>query len=374
MQKPESEPICPSMKEEARIRTGIEADPGTLELDDEWFAKARPASEAHPRIVERYRRRHSKQRVPTMAERKNLLASIASTIKDYRAGEIPEPTQDHVDQWIDQFDPEVQIPMLRELDYVFRQMYVSQSAMRQFLTDDVAGRFPCEFWQSTHILSIQKKGKSQSEIRELFGEILKEKYGHDIDSHESKYDHFIYLDDAIFTGDHVMGDLANIIREIPQETQLRIIVIAIHSYAEYNVRRRFSVSVQSKWRFENRQTWHNEEGGLEPTDVLRPSEIGKRNQNERKSRFFSSVEGRQLLEREFLSAGEKIRGFAEKPDPNLKPLGYNTFEPGFGSLFVTYRNCPNNCPLPLWYGDPSYPPAHPLGRWYPLFPRKTYHQ
>ena len=62
--KPESEPICPP-KEEARIRAGIEADPDTLELDDEWFAKARPASEAHPRIVERYRRRRGKQRTPT---------------------------------------------------------------------------------------------------------------------------------------------------------------------------------------------------------------------------------------------------------------------------------------------------------------------
>ena len=65
MPKPESEPIRPSIKEEARIRTGIEADPDTLELDDEWFAKARPASETHPHIVERYRRRRGKQRTPT---------------------------------------------------------------------------------------------------------------------------------------------------------------------------------------------------------------------------------------------------------------------------------------------------------------------
>lgn len=26
---------------------------------------------------------------------------------------------------------------------------------------------------------------------------------------------------------------------------------------------------------------------------------------------------------------------------------------------VTFRNCPNNCPLAFWVGDP----------WYPLFPR-----
>jgi hypothetical protein len=33
-----------------------------------------------------------------MAERDDLLASIASTIRDYRAGEIAEPTPEHVDR------------------------------------------------------------------------------------------------------------------------------------------------------------------------------------------------------------------------------------------------------------------------------------
>src|SRR5450755_4549701 len=44
---------------------------------------------------------------------------------------------------------------------------------------------------------------------------------------------------------------------------------------------------------------------------------------------------------------------------------------GFGTFFVTYRNISNNCPLVLWWGDPSYPSTHPLGKWYPLFPRRT---
>ena len=40
-------------------------------------------------------------------------------------------------------------------------------------------------------------------------------------------------------------------------------------------------------------------------------------------------------------------------------------------MFITYRNIANSCPLALWYGDEAYRPPHPLGRWYPLFPRKT---
>ena len=45
--------------EEAAIQPGIAADPGTMELNEEWFAKARPVSEAHPQIVEAFRRRKS---------------------------------------------------------------------------------------------------------------------------------------------------------------------------------------------------------------------------------------------------------------------------------------------------------------------------
>ncbi len=322
------------------------------------------------------------RKVPaTMTEREYLLTSIASTIKDYRHGEIDAPTANHVGEWIDQFDSDVRIPMLHELDHVFKQTYVSQLAMRKFLTK-VADRLPCEFWQSVNILNIQKSGKSQSEITKLFSEILKEKYGNDIEFGRAMDGNLIYFDDAVFTGDRVISDIANIIHEIPKKIQIYIITIAIHSSAKHRIKKGFTdVHVWSGWEFENRLTWHDTRTGkLAPTDVLRPSEIGKRDPSERTSRFFSTVEGRELLEREFKSAGKRIRGFAVHPDPNLKPLGYSRYrkpKSGFGSLFVTYRNCPNNCPLALWYGDPSFRathPGHPFSQWYPLFPRRTYRE
>ena len=48
--------IDTTREEEAAIQVGIDADPDTLELDDEWFARARPVSEEHPEIVEGARR------------------------------------------------------------------------------------------------------------------------------------------------------------------------------------------------------------------------------------------------------------------------------------------------------------------------------
>lgn len=46
MPKLKSGHISPTPKEESAINAGIAADPDARELDDEWFAKAKPASEA----------------------------------------------------------------------------------------------------------------------------------------------------------------------------------------------------------------------------------------------------------------------------------------------------------------------------------------
>ena len=316
-----------------------------------------------------------------MTERRNLLASITNTIKDYRAGEIPEPTSDHVDQWINQFDENVQLPMLRELDHIFKLTYVSKDKALQLLRR-IAKNFSCDFWQEAHILNIQRNGRSQFEIRNLFRQILRDQCGYDIDYQGSTGGDFVYLDDAIFTGDRIIEDLSYWLQnQAVENATLYIMVIALHEGGRYWIEqneKRFKSGKQIDvrfWRaisFENRRTWRDQSGMLVSTDILRPEEIGVRNLNQRASHFFSSVNGRQLLEREFLRAGQTIRGFVSNPSQRLKPLGYSPFDPGFGSLFVTYRNCPNNCPLALWYGDPSRPDTQPLGRWYPLFPRKTY--
>ena len=323
-----------------------------------------------------------------MEERDDLLASIAQTIRDYREGEIPEPTPGHVDRWIRQFDADVQVPMLRELDRVFKRTYVSR-VMALELFGQVVDHFPCEFWRMAHILDIQEQGSSQSEIRELVGTLLKQKCGPDVDFTGTSGGDYIYLDDAIFTGERVIRDLSMWIRRHgPVQARVRIMTIAIHEYAKYQISqgdRVFNeVLSQSqidkrigsfqRFAFENRRTYRNQSDVLWPVAEVYDSEsFEPRIPLRQVSRLFSSEQGRQLLEREFLETGQRIRGFANDPSPRLKPLGFSPFEPGFGSLFVTYRNCPNNCPLALWYGDPSsYPESHPLGRWYPLFPRKTY--
>ena len=320
-----------------------------------------------------------------VTERSDLLASIAGTIQDYRAGEIAEPTLEHVDRWINQFDDPVQVPMLRELDFVLQRTYVSRSRAQQLL-QKVAEHYPCDFWRDAHILDIQQEGHSQAEMRELFLPILREHCGPGIDYQGSPGGEFIYLDDAIFTGNRVIQDLTHWTRnQAPAKVTLRIIAFAIYRGGRYWIDQTaarwksekeidYNCLMIKRFHFENRRSYRNQSDVLWPTvEVYSTEGFAPRTPIVGSSRIFSSEEGRQLLEREFLNAGIKIQGFAQDPSSVLKPLGFYRFNPGFGALFVTYRNCPNNCPLALWYGEPErYPPSHPLGRWYPLFSRKTY--
>ena len=325
-----------------------------------------------------------------MTERSDLLASIAGTIRDYRAGEIAEPVPEHVDRWISQFDRAVQVPMLRELASVFRRTYYARSRIVYLLRTLVhhppnrSTQSPCSFWQRAQLLDIQQAGGSQSEIRNLFGGVLHYECGLHIDQTAPDGQTFVYLDDALFTGSRIIRDLQDWMPKAPQRATVYICVIASYSLGEYWCQTRvpqiadeYGKEIDLRfWRFalyENRRSYRNQSDVLWPVaDIYDAGNFAPRQPDLGTNRVFTGESNRQLLEREFLNAGIRIRNFSSNPSADLKPLGFSQFEPGFGSLVATYRNCPNNCPLALWYGDPSQGSNHPLGRWYPLLPRKTY--
>src|SRR5688500_5582130 len=108
-----------------------------------------------------------------MNERQMLLGSISSTVSDYRAGEIAAPTPTHVDRWVRQFEPDVQVPLLRELDQVLKQTYFSRAFFERFLGNlvrnaDLVGENPRDFWKHAKLLEIQQNGNSQREMLALF--------------------------------------------------------------------------------------------------------------------------------------------------------------------------------------------------------------
>ena len=60
--------VSPTPDEDYEINVAVAADPETSELDDDWFQRARPASEVVPHVVQRYRRTRGKQRAPTKTQ------------------------------------------------------------------------------------------------------------------------------------------------------------------------------------------------------------------------------------------------------------------------------------------------------------------
>ncbi len=326
-----------------------------------------------------------------MTERQKLLESIATTTADYRKGEVPVPTPEHVDRWVRQFDPPVQLSMLRELDHVFKRTYFSLERVTGFLrglikTEKLVGKDVCAFWQSANFLDIQGGGNSQTEMLQLFGEVLKEKCGFGLEGCDLKSDVYVYLDDAIFTGNRVRRDLEGwIAKGAPHKATLHVISIALHLGGQYYAGQKLSAAARAAgkqiditwWRaieVEDRRAYTNMADVLRPTAI--PNDVDVRDYvskmkyaptlrnpgNQGALGIFSGEVGKVLLEQELLKAGAKIRRVCTNLGDTQRPLGHVTLDTlGFGSLVVTFRNCPNNAPLALWVGDP----------WYPLFPRTT---
>jgi hypothetical protein len=325
-----------------------------------------------------------------MTERNNLLDSIVTTIADYREGDLDPPTQDHVDQWVHQFDREVRVPILREMDHVLKNTYFSRKDTKKFLTgllktEKLVGNDSCAFWQNVNFLNIQGGGASQKEMLALFSEILTKKCGFEIDDCGNASDVFVYIDDAIFTGNRVRRDLETWIAEsAPTTVKLHVIVIATHEGAYFH-KNKVKETARSSGKAIDITWWHainleDRKTYTDTSDVLRPVAIPAdpnvqayveamnhkphlRNAGHMGGNgIFSSDAGRQLLEQEFLKAGVHIRQMCPYLTESQRPLGHTSLEAlGFGSLIVTFRNCPNNAPLALWAGAP----------WYPLFPRTT---
>lgn len=325
-----------------------------------------------------------------MSEQSDLLASISETIADYREGDLPSPTPKHVDRWVSQFNSGVRLPILREMDHVLKSTYFSRGKTKQFLAslfnaERLVGDDPCAFWEGVRFLDIQQDGASQKEMLALFSKVLEQECGLAVEDCGSDPHAFVYLDDAIFSGGRIGNDLvAWISDQAPDEAKLHVIVIATHQGAYYHknrireARRESGKKIRFGW-------WHameleDRKKYTDSSDVLRPVSIPAdpavqayannlrfspqlRNAGQRgELGLFSGDAGRHILEQEFLKAGVRIRRMCPNLNDYQRPLGNMVLDTlGFGSLIVTFRNCPNNAPLALWAGSP----------WYPLFPRTT---
>ena len=337
-----------------------------------------------------------------MSERDELLISVANEIRTYREGEIVQPTPDHVNKWLCQFSKDSQLLLIKEFLYTIKRTFIPKNRIEVFLSNlidekNIVGFNPVEYWSSANFLNIQEKGKSQESMLDIFNFCLKSKYNINLDDCGNEKGDYIYLDDLIFSGERISQDVEKWIRtDAPEEAKLHIIVYGWHTLGQFWMKNRLNNALKETkkkinvwyWRnieFENRKSYKNSSQVLWPTRVPNVPEVQNYIESDLLSKFpfeprnaisknifpFSSEVGREVLEQEFLIAGAKIRAKCKNPSPLLRPLGFSKFGVGFGSLMVTYRNCPNNCPLAIWWGN-SETTQEALD-WDPLLPRKIYY-
>lgn len=104
------EEIAAEFGEETAIQVGLARDQDTQELGQDWFQRARPATEVVPKVVERWRRTRGKQKAPTKeavsirldqdvlahyrASGRGWQSRINETLRQYIVGEKPEETEE----------------------------------------------------------------------------------------------------------------------------------------------------------------------------------------------------------------------------------------------------------------------------------------
>jgi hypothetical protein len=292
---------------------------------------------------------------------------------------------------VKQFDTAVQQPILQEIDHVLKKTYFSKERMAEFLrtvmrSQKLTGGNAEVFWRNANLLDIQGGGNSQTDMLALFSEQLETEHGFGIDDCGQGDEVFIYLDDGIFTGNRVRRDLERWISgDAPAQAKVHVICIAEHSGGRYyanteiqKVIRGSAKNIDITWwhaiELEDRKTYSEESDVLRPTAIpndpavkayvaaMRYQPTLRTVGNPGAANLFSCDAAKILLEQEFLKAGVRIRQICPNLGATQRPLGHMTLETlGFGSLIVTYRNCPNNAPLAFWVDEP----------WYPLFPRTT---
>ena len=337
------------------------------------------------------------EKKPTVVKRSELLQSIAKIIADYRADEIPSRTPTLINEWLQQFPEAIQDSLLEALAYVMRKTYVSHDRFREFLkglasTDKLSpGTDPGAYWRKANLLSIQQGGNSQKEILSMFDEVIQEEYGFGLEQTGGSNGDFIYLDDCIATGSRLRSDVCNWLKEdTPRNINLHVITPILFKgswWVDDEIKKAAQDNgktiIITKWRLdqfemENRRRYSHRADVLWPTSVpdqevvhrycayledLGYPPVLRNSGHSGVSGIFKDDAQKILMEKEFLLRGCHIREEQVNLPDKLRPLGYSNLHTfGFGSMFVTYRNCPNNCPLVFWVEQNDFPS---------LFPRKT---
>ncbi len=343
-------------------------------------------------------------------QRTKLLASLAGIIGDYQQGGITPITPTHVEIWLKQFDRAVQQTLLIEMESIFWRYYFSRARIKaclhKFLAKIIARRPPEQVLPHIKFLNIQRTGESQRDLLNLLDEVLRERYRVALPlCGLSSPTTYVYLDDAIYTGNRIRYDLTEgegaiawIPKEAPPSCRLIIYTLGLHTTGFHYVapiiqraarEKRIAVTFYYAMKIENERKQHGQVECLWPDATVADAShvdehiaryvryilwlrkqkgwssgsLTRPNGTPAQETLFSSARARHTVESAFFKAGAQLVRKGQMQESSLRPLGFEVLPSwGFGTFFITYRNIANNCPLALWSTSSG---------WYPLFPRKS---
>ncbi|WP_129022065.1 phosphoribosyltransferase-like protein [Edaphocola flava] len=342
---------------------------------------------------------------------RNLITSINQIISDYHCDAASGFTmgEDHIEDWINQFDEHDRMFILEEFLHILKNgMYVSKKDANLILIQQIERLSKVygytniqSFLKEAVFLNLQPNGKSQGDLLNLFEQYLIKNYGVTV-SECGVFNprHYIYIDDIMASGKTILKDCKewfnskNLEKCNNKEITFNIVLFCKHLWAESRVRWSLKCSfddnyfTSSKFRILSRyeisddlnshspllnltipkklsSIWDVYLGSLTEADAYhdrayRYSHLPKT------ENFYSSPSNRDRFEQILLDKGIEIiyKIEDEEKRKNHRPLGktyshYKTF--GTGSLFFTWRNISNTCPIVFWWDVPKH-------NWKGLFP------
>ena len=338
-----------------------------------------------------------------------LAQRIVDIIGDYENNPM---TVAHVIDWVSQFDQPDQAFILEELIVIFEKTYYSRAKTKELLSGYLkylANHYKynnvLSFLTDTIFLDLQEPNKSQKELLIVLEEELFEEHGLKLIGCGITTGHYLYLDDILSTGNTIYNQLKNWLENTSTEDatvtnfaylqakniKLSVCLLCLHQWGQSNVEYRLMTNVHNDtkkyikyfWFYlvENNLKGHSPALNLAlPIDHQLP-EVGiylntldEANTNADRAfrkahepaadKLFSSAMNRDRLETIFLKKGIEILGRVHNLTvKSIRPLGYTIKSHktlGLGTLFFTYRNIPNNCPIVFWWGNNNWRPLFVL--------------
>lgn len=314
-------------------------------------------------------------------------------------------TQQHILNWVNQFDENDREFLLSEVAYILPTSYISKdytnnmlsqilkSLMKQynFVTmDDLLSN--CTF------LSCQADYKSQSILLDMLNTICNNEYGLSINKNDIKNkQNWIYLDDNLSTGGTFFNNIKSKIDELAitrfKVNNIKIISIFfyLHAWGKSNVEYRLkqayidifnssNLKFHSVYVIKNHPTAPSSTfNNAYPKDTAESREnlylkqlkdnnsycdknkekAFRANDKPVKEEFYSSAVARDRYEKIILTKGLDILSLVKNVAASIRPLGcttpsYQTF--GMGSHVFTWRNVSNTCPIVYWWGSNNWTP------------------